>query len=377
MKKRGAVCFLLLFLLIALPAVSQDTASSKDAASKDAASSGDDGSKTGPDFFLLPILETVFSGELRWRPDWPDDIPPDAFSLSRESPSLEEKPQVIEISNDDFKFAVRRNSDGRLVEFPLFLENGYAKVEAAYAETGALVNMQVSFFAAQNPSEDGASPKDGADSSAVKDPSAIDDPSAAEGKIWNIEFPAGFLPYSELSPGGSFPPIKITSEESDFYLFIFESASFLTETWYDSESEMLVFCKANVSRGNHSWRVRSLQIHDESGVRFIDYNFDSYGNTTGVRFQDKNFSALYREDRPVYWQTPGLRYELQWDTRGGLTVVKAAGESEDLNAEYRYEYEMDNGNWVKRLETALKDKFGLLTPQPSFSRGVWNRRIDF
>ena len=348
MKHRSAAAFLL-FLLIALPLAAQDA----------------EEPKQPQDFLLIPILETVFSGDPRWRPDWPIDIPPDGFSLKKGN----KLPAVIELFNETENFVVRRDN-GRLIAFPFFYANGYAAVQAAYSADGALQKMTVS----------------------IKNYASQDSEGETEEKIWNIAFPAGFLPYSDLSPGGPFPPLKITSDEDVFYVFIFESPAFLTETWYDSEGEMIVFCKALVNLEGKTWRIRSLQIQEPqadlpqtdegsppavSGLRFEDYYFDSSGNISEIRLTDKVFSAVFRGGLPGYWRHD-FQYELQWDTQGILNVVKTAGEPEDSYLEYRYEYQYDAaGNWVKRQETAFNIRVNLLVPQPSSSGGTWNRRIVY
>jgi len=348
MKMRKAAAFLTLFLLTVIPAVSQEdeTVEEEQGASID--------------FFLIPILETFFSGNPDWSPNWPDDIPPDSFFLPEGN-----SPRVIELSNGDDSFAVRRDDEGRLVEFPFFYEDRYAKITVGYSQTGSPQTMLISFknFASQ------------------------DEDSQEEEETWNFTFPADFLPYGQTS-GGSFPPITVTSDDSGFFVFIFESPVFLTETWYDSDGNMLAFCKASVIEKDGAWRITSLHIYEESGVRFEDRYFDSFGNTTEIRFSDNNiqeadtqdriFSALYRDRTPIYWRRGDLRNDLQWDTRGILTIVKATGSSEDLSTEYRYEYEFDAfGNWIKRQETAYRIQFDLLAANPLYSRGIWNRRIEY
>jgi len=335
------IVFIALCLLVVYPAVSQEEIT--DEPPEQSASL---------DFFFVQILETVFSGDVRWRPDWPADIPPDAF-LIRQGDRL---PAVIELSNETENFIVRRDSEGRLLEFPFFYEGGYAKVQAVYAASGALRNMSLT----------------------LENLSQQDEESQGEEETWDITFPPDFLPYSELSLGGSFPPLAVNSGDSVFFVFIFESPVFLTETWYNSDGNMLAYCKAPVNVEHGKWRIRSLQIHDAGGTRFTDYFFDSFGNVTEINLEDRVFSAFIRDRRPGFWQRDGFQYDLKWDTQGILTMIRATGADDGLFTEYRYGYEEDtSGSWIRRQETAYTIQFELLASQPSYSRGIWNRRIEF
>ena len=348
MKLRFYGAFLVIFLLITTHAFSQET-------------DGEDGQTDDRNFFLLPVLETVFSDGPRWSPNWPSDFPPDGFSLPPGNPPF----IVLELSNGDDTFVLRRDSDGRLLEFPFFYEGGYAKVQIDYSPSGAVQTMNIEFKKI----------------SAQEEESENDD--EEDDDTWLVTFPPDFLPYSELSPGGSFPVINVSSGDSDFFVFIFESPLFLTETWYDSDGNMLAFCKASVNLEKSAWRIRSLQIHGEGGVRFEDRFFDSSGNITEVRLssegaEDSRVLALYRDSMPVYWQRDDFIYDLQWDTRGILTVIKAWDGTGAFDTEYRYRYDMDAfGTWVRREEAAYRVQYDLLTPQPSYSRGIWTRRLDF
>jgi len=348
MKTRIYGTLLVFFLLVAVPAFSQET-------------EGEDGQSDERNFFLLPVLETVFSGNLRWSPDWPSDIPPDGFPIVSENPIA-----VLELSNGSDTFTLRRGSDGRLLEFPFFYDGGYAIIKNQYSASGALQKMNISFksFPAQ---EDESQQEESQD----------------DEETWDVVFPPDFLPYSELSLGGSFPVISVSTGDSDFFVFIFESPLFLTETWYDSNGNMLVFCKASVDAEKGAWRIRSLQVHGESGVLIEDRFFDSSGNITEIRYfsggtEDRRILALYREHMPVYWQRDGFIYDLQWDTRGILTIIRAWDETGGFDTEYRYRYDMDgSGLWLRREEAAYRTQFDLLTPQPSYSRGIWTRRLEY
>jgi len=343
------IALLAIFLLITNPAVSQETAA-EDTPEQD----------TSSVFFLIPILETVFSGDVTWRPDWPEHIPPDAFFVNYES----RLPLIIELSNETETYLVRRNSEGRLLEFPFFFENGYAKVQVVYAASGALRSMNVTL-------KNNTSDEDG-------DQDQEDSGQDQTEKTLNISFPVNFFPYSDLSLGGSFLPITVNSDDASFFVFVFESPLFFAETWYDQDGNMLAYCGASVNVENGKWRIRSLQINDADGTRFTDYFYDSFGNITEINLEDRTFSAFFRDKRPTSWRWNGCQYDFQWDTRGILTIIKATDENDGFLAEYRYEYGLDtSGNWVRRQETAYIIQFDLLAPNSSSGRGIWNRRIVY
>jgi len=364
MKTRVYGALLVFFLLINIPAFSQEA-------------EGEEEQSDERDFFLVPVLEIVFSGSLRWNPNWPADMPPDGFSL----PSGNPPPVALELSNGNDTFVLRRDSEGRLLEFPFFYDGGYAKIKLEYSMSGSLQTMNISFNKFRVPDEE-----------------SQQDESQDDEETWYVALPPDFLPYSELSPGGSFPVISVSttllnstaspdsSSDSDFFVFIFESPLFLTETWYDSDGNMLSFCKAsvNIEKNNvekDAWRIRSLQNHGESGVRIEDRFFDSFGNITELRFysddsEDRRILALYRENKPLYWQRDDFIYDLQWDTREILTVIKAWDKTGGFDTEYRYRYDMDDfGIWIRREEVAYKFQYDLLVPQPQ-SRGIWTRRFE-
>jgi hypothetical protein len=315
--------------------------------------------KSQIDFYLLPLLEAAFSGDLPWRPDWPTDFPPDGFSL----PAGKMSPLSLALSDGEDFFYFKRNSAGRLEEFPFFLPNGYLKVKAAYTASGALRTMNVSVVSANEVSAETANL------------AAAETAAPAAEVIWNMDFPVDFFSYSDSSPG-VFQPVRINRDDAVFFVFIFESPAFLTETWYDGEGNLLAFCKALVNRENmplfslhQPWRIRSLQTQDASGLYNEDYFFGSDGNISEIRSTAGIFSALYRDGRPCYWQQPDFSCDLQWDTQGFLTGKKTE------NQEFRYEHEPDaSGNWVKLREIAIINQFGVFAPQPPVK--TWSRWIS-
>jgi hypothetical protein len=343
-SKRKAVIFLLLFVMSGY-VFAQKTASEKTE------------EKSSWDLFLVPILETVFKGDVEWRPDWPVDIPCDIFLISHGDTFA----QVIEISNEKENFILRRNNEGRLTEFPFFQTDKYIIVKIDYNADGMLKRMNLEYKNYASTEDDNKT----ADKS--------------EEKPMIIDFQPEFFPYSEFSPGGAFPVITVTSDDGQYFVYLFESPLFLTETWYDDKGNMLVYSMADTYVINGAWRINSLQIHNADDIQFVDYFYDTSGNITEIRLEDSVFSALYADKSPVYWHLSDLYNELHWDTQGLLTYIMVYEPEENkLITEYRYEYENDNfGNWVKRSETAFIFQYGLLAANPPSGRGTWNRRIVY
>jgi hypothetical protein len=306
-------------------------------------------------FPLFPVLEAAFSGELFWRPDWPESFPPDAFSPAGggyrkafANPAL-----AITLSNGIDSFSFLRDSANHLREFPFFLQSGAAKVEALWTDTGALRELKIS--AASPDSE----------------------------TLWNFTFPPDFFSLNDISRNGAFSPVNVSSNGANFFVVLHESGELFTETWYDEQGNLSVFFGfLLLQKKGESYRVGGMQKLDAAGSQSTDYYFDSEGNITEIRFPDAVFQALYRDRRPRYWklqpekELPVSRLALQWDARWLLVNIRTLDESAGANSgegslsmnappkEYRYEYELDSGgNWTKRQDIEMINQFGLLIPR--------------
>jgi len=344
-KSRAVFTFLTVVLLTSGHVFSQENVSEKTE------------EKSSWNLFLVPILETVFKGYVEWRPDWPPDIPCDGFLVS----NIDAFEQTIELSNEKEIFVLKRNSEGRLTEFPFFQTEQYIIVKIDYDNDGLLQRMSLEVKNYASSDED----------------DKTTDQSEEKPMIFN--FQPEFFPYSDFSPGGAFPVITVTSDDSQYFVYLFESPLFLTETWYDGEGNMLVYLKADTYVTNGAWRIRSLQIQNADDIQFIDYFFDTSGNITEIRLKDSAFSALYAGKRPIYWHLSDLNNELHWDTQGLMTYIRVyEPEGNKLTNEFRYVYQNDVfGNWVKRIETAYIFQYGLLAADPPSGRGTWSRRIVY
>ncbi|MDR2785149.1 MAG: hypothetical protein LBB83_04455, partial [Treponema sp.] len=114
-------------------------------------------------FPLIPILETILAGEISWRPDWPVETPPDLFAVSGEARSVTvtlefpaadqlnpagaaradsaNPPDLSEPADSSgpanrFEYTLAHDEDGRLTDFPFFMNGGFFQTRVSYDERG-------------------------------------------------------------------------------------------------------------------------------------------------------------------------------------------------------------------------------------------------
>jgi hypothetical protein len=297
-------------------------------------------------FSLIPLVEAALNGELRWRPDWPSDFPPDGFSPA----GGQAGPLSIELSDGGEQFNFRRDNAGRLVEFPYFWDGAWLRVTVSYYASGEIMEMNIGV--------------------------------GADAEPWQIAFPAGAVSF-----GAAAPAVTAAGGGAAFFVFFVLGGASLSETWYDASGSMLAYYRAGLRPEDDRWRVSSLQSWGEEGVSAVEYFFDSGGNITEIRSLGGAYSALYQDSRPVYWKRqpgasgetaqPPAGFALQWDEQGLLVhcrLLDANDGAETTAVEYRYESRRDGaGNWVNRQDIPLISRFGLLVPQ---SGRAWTRRIN-
>jgi YD repeat-containing protein len=190
-----------------------------------------------------------------------------------------------------------------------------------------------------------------------------------------------------------------------FAIFQFSGRS-ATETWYSGEGGVLKVRSFRYEDGER--RIRSVE---EDGEADWNYDYDAFGNVSGVRdgSTGADFSAGYvREERPRYWKgplslpvfpwldaeaespppeeaasgdhtggiPPATLLSLQWDERGLLTSLnRDSGVEEGALAGVRYEYILDSqGNWTERREFFMVRRSGFLIALPG---ETLRRRIEY
>jgi hypothetical protein len=363
MKRRGAVFFLtVLFFLSGL--YGEEGPLSPEAAEPVPAGEGNS-------LPLAPFLEVLSVGDVSWRPDWPEDFPPDAFSLHGRALS-------VTLDSGAGPVTLSRDSEGRLREFPFFLDGAFIQVKADYGPSGALLSLSAE-SAGKSPAEE-----------------SVDSPADSSAGSWRFDFPG------EASPEGIVPgndPVRVSRGGTWYFVLFLDTGSALSETWYDGEGNFLAYYKAHIRRDGPRWRIRSLEFRRREEPGREDYDFDSADRITAVSSPRGDFTALYRAGLPRYWErrpapagsgpetgpppdagspAPAApdpagppeppaegNFVLQWDEAGFLVEKRPApGETGGINGGvFRYEYERDRrGNWVKRRELEMTDFAGVRVP---------------
>jgi hypothetical protein len=313
-------------------------------------------------FPLGPLLAEAVYGEGRWRPDWPRDIAPDAF-MAEGAAGV-----TVELAGGDSPdpvsgpllpaYRLERDSAGRLSAFPAALPLGsggalvFAQAELRRDGEGGILELGIRLPAPPA----GESVLAGA----PEDPEVPEGPEAPEETAWSVLFPAPYPP--EFSPA----PVTARCGDSVFYVLFSGGGGWIAETWYGPQGDFAAYFKTLLGPADGpAPRVTGL----EGEGRRRDYRYESGGNLSEYSGDQGDFSALYSgQGRPLYWVSR-RSYGLQWDERGLLRDMRdldpGSGDSgAPRPAAYRYDYEFDSrGNWIRRRETALFLREGLLLPE--------------
>jgi len=302
--------------------------------------------------FVLEWAEYAADG---WKPDWPLEIPPDAFKV------LSGEISSCEIICDDFSLSYKIDQEGKALIFPFIINGKIAQAALAYTEASELSEIAITF------------------------PSG-DDP-------WNLEF----LEYRNTFPylvraycGGT----EGGAEGSWYFIYYSWGVSEILETWYDENGKTVGIYGFTLAEVGKKPRIRAAKDYSdpENGTEFF---FDSRELVTGVSEPAGFFNVLYfRENSPRYWERRpvagdtgdgnadintaldatlfGGNFTFQWDELGLLRRLSGEDENNGQLLDCRYEYTLDEmGNWIERRETRRIRELGFLVPAP----GTTIRRI--
>ena len=294
---------------------------------------------------ILDALEFANTSYYIWQPDWPLELPPDAFRVSGDV-------RKITVETEDFSYNIELDLYGRMEAFPLMLNSSMVQIQISYMNNPGGLNspMEISeirvFF---------------------------------DEETWVLEV----LELKDIHPiFPSYPSLlRVFREGSWFFINFFRGGNRLIETWFDIEGEAVgVYGYSLITVGDHL-RIRSVRDHFSS-YEFLEYDYNSRGLVSSISGSPGSFSALYyRDDLPRYWERAPSEhipadedmepspvwygsYSYQWDEQD--TLLRLTGETflnEPVYTEHRYEYTLDErGNWIERRETRMLTNMGLLIP---------------
>ena len=300
---------------------------------------------------LFPLAQILYAadheaGEAQiWRPDWPLELPPDAFRFKPE------EIRRVTIEGEGVSFSFQYGPEGaprgRIEEFPFMLDNGIVQVRLVYR--GALISELL-----------------------------VESGEAS----WALEI----LEYED-----SFPSVvRATPGDAWYFISLSRGGNQIIETWYDDVGEALgAYGYSLVTIGSKTG-IRS--VWDYSSIQGLrEYHYDSRGLITGDSGSGGLYGVLYyRDDLPRYWERRPREdhfpesgwagnFYLQWDEQNVLLRIRGEDlQPEDGYVDYRYEYTLDErGNWIERRETRMISGgtgMGLLFPSAGT---VFRRELEY
>ncbi|MDR3275768.1 MAG: hypothetical protein LBT11_00930 [Treponema sp.] len=310
-----------------------------------------------PPFSVYALYLTHAAGGPLWQPDWPVDLPPDAFL-----PGIGAGSGVGELSLDyrGGTLIIRRDATGVLRDFPFYYDGAFYQVVPVFAEDGEAP----AGFLIEGPVPEAVSAGTGSTGAASDAASTEPVPGA-----WKIQV----LEYRDQFPS----LVRVSGEGGLFFVVLEEGGSRASETWYgeDGRALAILLYRFDAPRGLlrevsfQAVNFRVTQDADPATAQSADNgnryrHYDSFGNVSALIVPGgQDCSASYAAlGRPWYWRRNAGVYRFQWDERGLLAGLSGLSE-EGLTMDLRYEYILDGrGNWIERQESSWEHGEGYLLP---------------
>jgi hypothetical protein len=313
---------------------------------------------TFPVSLLLEAAEAAGNGEPLWRPDWPMELPPDAFRFSGkegEAPLLSVEVSIVPADASVQRvYRFSRDREGRVREFPFLLYRKFFQAEFSYHDKSDK-SIDEAFDDSNNRPLVAAVALKGPEGT---DPLNLEVLEQEDSRLFLIR----------VLWGGIYSFVSIAYRKGGIF-----------ETWYDVEGRFLDVYEYIVAPQAGGDRIVSCMLRGRG--REEQYYYDSRGFVTRVSGPLGNFSVLYyREDLPRYWNylpaasggedpedlsAPGA-YSFRWDETPLLLGLSGTPAEEGQDpVDRRYVYTLDEkGNWIERREIRLIHRLGLLVPSP-------------
>ncbi|GHV23682.1 hypothetical protein FACS189494_11800 [Spirochaetia bacterium] len=281
-----------------------------------------------PFFSVAELLKCAGVEKIAWRPDWPPEIPVDAFEVHLFSGL------ALKSETDGRGLRLRRNGNRTFWdEFPFLLNGDLVQVQSVISG-GVLKGF-----------------------------------SLQEGiEIELLQFDVEGNPVMcRVDNAGTFY----------FVLFTWQSAEIL-ETWFNEEGTLACIFELTKHR-----QTKTIGESDAAEETF--FHFDSMNNITKIQTGGEVFTAGYNANGVRYRSGYSERHEIQWDENGlpvrmYITPI-ADNEQPDVLPEIlkpynvSWEYDFDaKGNWVSRREIVWREYSGVMV---STGGSLWERTIEY
>jgi len=282
-----------------------------------------------PGFSIGALLRAAQGYDTVWRPDWPQEMPPDIFYAGPGAVSIRAE------FGDGIILEFSRDSNGRIRSFPILLEN-QGSDDADFDRNGMV------FF-------QGRSEYNG------------------QGRLTRISWEENLA--DMLQWDGENRPVVCRVFSGGYYFIALEYIhDTIIETWYSQEGAPLFVVISE--------KFKQITLNQEKS---FFYNSDGYISkieywNPGGEILQKSASALYNsQGLPRYLEREDISYAWQWDTKGHLVRFSAIPSSEAVPSsgavpsseavpapdpayilDYRYEYALDSReNWTQRQEIVM------------------------
>ncbi|GMO47219.1 MAG: hypothetical protein Ta2G_02590 [Termitinemataceae bacterium] len=247
-----------------------------------------------------------------WQPDWPLDIPCDAFYAEGAS--------SITLSAGEAEYTVSYDAKGHLLRFPFLLNGTLVQVTCTRNKSGSVSSI------------------------------ALDTLDDTEIKIEFLEFDDDDRPTLA----------RINANDTWSFASFNNAASIEIVT---DESGLL---QGTFVMRKYQEKITTIEYTsaEDDSTKIAIFFYDSFGNVSGIERKDSTdntdnieaYSAAFNKSGLIQWRRLGNIYRFRWDEKKHLVELRA-----DENI-FFYEYDFDKqGNWIERRELQQMESAGVLT----------------
>ncbi|MFA6508321.1 MAG: hypothetical protein WCT14_19620 [Treponemataceae bacterium] len=319
---------------------------------------------------------SVADQSIAWRPDWPSDLPPDAFALKgvKQAASITlmiETPETSEASADTsaekssekssaVAYLVRWSPSGAILRRPYFSSAAAYALTFERDATDRPSGYEIEIIASDKASsvtKAGETKKSAADKKTEKMPESAKTSAESKGAEDSATESVSLTYGQDGALSGAERKTEGKREKSVFTAI----ADVLQELSYDEGGKAI----GRIAYSFISSGLTEVRSYEEDGkeTERVRFDYDSGGRITRVRTAELSIESLYNAaGYPLFARSSSER-RFQWDERG-LLVRESITASDGKTAETAYSYSFDSfGEWTERRSFTYVERFGIRVPE--------------